>query len=66
MANARERMDIGKARLMDRREGALYCGLGKASFSAWAKQIGAERRFGRRVLFDRQVIDEALNKMVIG
>ncbi len=66
MANARDRIDVGKARLMDVKEGALYCGLGRASFSSWAKQIGAERRFGKRVLLDRQVIDDALDKMGVG
>ena len=58
--------DSFEARLMSREQGASYTGLGRTRFTDWARSIGAERRFGRRVLFDRQVIDAALDKMVTG
>lgn len=42
-------------------EAADYLGLGISSTRAWCKQIGAERRFGGRTLYDIRVIDAALN-----
>ena len=52
------------ARLMSRADGAAYCGMGLQTFTAWAKEIGAERRFGRRVLFDRVMIDKELDSIM--
>ena len=50
-------------RMMNRAEGAAYCGIGITRFTTWARSIGAERRFGNRVVFDRNVIDNALDSM---
>jgi len=52
------------ARLVGRADGAAYCGMGLQTFAAWAKEIGAERRFGRRVLYDRVVIDKKLDSIM--
>lgn len=43
-------------------EGAAYSGLGKTTFRSWAVQIGAKRKIGRRVIYDRSVIDAALKR----
>ena len=48
-------------RLMDMQEAAAYIGMGTVCARQWLGQIGAVRYFGRRVLFDRAVIDKALN-----
>lgn len=66
MGKQRRRTDGAEVRLMTRQDAQEYCGLGRMVFTDWARSIGAERRFGRRVLFDRLVIDEALNAMRVG
>ncbi|MBQ6094393.1 MAG: polyprenyl synthetase solanesyl diphosphate synthase [Lachnospiraceae bacterium] len=43
-------------------EAAKYLGLGKVVTRAWMDEIGATRKFGRRVLFDKQIIDRALDQ----
>ena len=52
-------------RLLDITELAQYIGMGKTYSRKWADEIGAVKHFGRRVLFDRNVVDSALdnNKM---
>lgn len=52
---------IHDRRLLSVREGADYAGVGLNTFRAWAEQIGAVRRIGSRVLYDRNVIDAALD-----
>lgn len=52
-----------EVRMMDVDQGATYTGRGKTAFKAWANQIGATRRFGRSVRYDRRVIDAALDAM---
>lgn len=44
-------------------QACTYVGRGKTMFKAWAKEIGAERRFGKTVRYDRLVIDQALDAM---
>ena len=56
-------MQIENKRMLDAREGAEYCSMGLHSFRQWAETIGAVRRFGRLVRFDRRVIDNALDEM---
>lgn len=51
----------GETRLLSATTGAGYTGLGLATFRAWAKQIGAERRIASRVLYDKKAIDKALD-----
>lgn len=49
-------------RLLSLSEGASYTSLGKTTFRKWAEDINAVRHIGSRVLFDRAVIDQALDK----
>lgn len=51
-------------RMLSRSEGAAYCGIGTTRFTEWARSIGAEKRFGSRVLFDKFVIDAALDALI--
>ena len=44
-------------------EAAAYSGRGRTAFRAWADQIGATRRFGKSVRYDKRVIDAALDAM---
>lgn len=53
--------EITVKRMLNDKEGAAYVGLGVTSFRAWSEQIGAVRKFGKRRLNDRMVIDQALD-----
>ena len=53
-------------RMMDVLQGARYVGIGRNMFRDWANAIGARRHFGKRTLFDKKVIDEALDKLEQG
>ncbi len=49
-------------RMLGIEEAAKYVGLGKVVTRAWMDEIGATRKFGRRVLFDKVIIDRALDQ----
>lgn len=46
--------------LLTEEEGRFYTNMGRTNFRKWADEIGATRRRGRRVLFNREVIDNYL------
>lgn len=50
-------------RMMSWDQGAAYTGLGRTMFRSWAREIGATKKIGRRLLFDRNIIDQYLNEM---
>lgn len=50
-------------RLFDLQTAADYIGLGRTRAREWLTSIGAVRKFGSRVLFDRTVIDSALDAL---
>lgn len=54
---------VSDKRMLDVFEGAGYTGMGINSFRKWSESIGAVRRFGRSVRYDRRVIDVALDNM---
>lgn len=54
---------ITEKRMLSIIEASNYTGLGRNSFRSWADEIGATRKYGTRVLFDRKVIDEAIDQM---
>lgn len=49
-------------RLLNLQEFSNYTGLGKTKGREWAEKHGAIRHIGRRLLFDRFVIDRVLNE----
>lgn len=55
--------EIKNKRLLNAREICVYTGLGRTQARQFMDQIGATRKFGGRVLFDKTVIDAALDKM---
>lgn len=60
-----ERINVGlvsEKRLLDVNEGCSYTSTGRNSFVKFARSIGAERRIGRRCLYDKEVIDRYLDK----
>ena len=48
-------------RLLGKRELCAYIGMGQSRDVEWAKGIGAAIRIGGRLLFDKCVIDKAIN-----
>ena len=48
-------------RLLSIAQLSQYTGLGKTKARIWADEIGAVRKIGTRALFDKQVIDAALD-----
>lgn len=51
-----------EVKLLDEKVAAQYVGLGRTFFRSWAKEIGARRTFGKRVLYDRATIDAAIDR----
>lgn len=50
-------------RLLDVKEASVYCGISRGMVREWCREIGAERRIGRRVLYDRLAIDSEIDKI---
>ena len=48
-------------RLFDVTQGCSYTQLGRSTFVKWCESIGAVRRFGSLVRYDKKVIDAALD-----
>lgn len=66
MANRMKERDFSaKQRLLTSEDLCAYLGRGKNSARAWADEIGATRKFGKSVRFDRVVIDAALDAMEV-
>lgn len=56
-------LNLTNKRLLNREEMLLYTGMGKTAARAWCDKIGAVRHIGARTLFDKKVIDTAIDKM---
>lgn len=50
-------------RMLSADELAKYVGLGRHTARQFAEEIGAVKHYGKRVLFDRVIIDKALDQM---
>ncbi len=53
--------ELKEKRLLNINEVSIYIGLGESSARRYMDEIGAVKKFGRRVLFDKTIIDSALN-----
>ena len=62
MANKAERATV-EPRMFTVEQGCAYTGRGRTSFKEWCKEIGATRKFGSMIRFDRKVIDAALDAL---
>ncbi len=51
-------------RMFDANETCVYLGLGRNKGIEFAKSVGAERKIGRRCLYDKKVLDAALDAMI--
>lgn len=54
--------NITGKRLLNRRELCAYIGMGQSRGVEWAKGVGAAMRIGGRLLFDKCVIDKAIEE----
>lgn len=54
--------NISEKRMLNIKEVCIYTGIGQAMARQYMEEIGATKHFGRRVLFDKNIIDTALNK----
>lgn len=52
---------IEEKRLLDTKELASYMSCGKQKARAFADECGATKRIGKSVLFDRHIIDRAID-----
>ena len=50
-------------RLMNIEELCEYVGMGKSYTFKWAKEHGLARKFGRRTLYDKVLVDELIDGM---
>lgn len=57
-------MEKYEPRLMNAKEVCLYLNLGLNRGVEFAKSIGAERKIGRRCLYDKAVIDRYFDKQM--
>ncbi len=62
--NAARNVDFSARRWLNISEAATYCGVGCTSFRKLAAKIGAARKIGGRVVYDKQIIDAALSKAI--
>lgn len=57
---------ISEKRMLNSSELCAYLSLGRNRGVEFAKSIGAERKIGRRCLYDKTVIDKYFDKQIIG
>ena len=56
---------VSEKRLIDANEVCMYLSLGRNRGVEFARSIGAERKIGRRSLYDKAVIDRYLDKQAM-
>lgn len=54
---------IEEKRLLNIKEVSSYLGIGRTTLRKYMDEIGATRKFGKRVLFDKTVIDKVIDEM---
>lgn len=54
---------MGEKRLLDANEVCMYLSLGRNRGVEFAKSVGAERKIGRRSLYDKVIIDKVLDEL---
>ncbi len=56
-------LKVSEKRLLTAKEAESYTGLGRHGLRSWGERIGAVRKIGKRVLFDKLVIDQFLGQL---
>lgn len=55
---------MGEKRLLDVNEVCIYLSLGRNRAIEFAKSVGAERKIGKRCLYDKKAIDKYLDTKI--
>ena len=50
-------------RMLSQKQAEEYTGMGRNTLSEFAFKVGARRKIGKKVLYDKRVIDAALDGM---
>ena len=50
-------------RMLNQKQAEEYTGMGRNTLNDFAEKAGARRKIGKKVLYDRRVIDAALDAM---
>ena len=61
--NKATRGNIADTRLLTPDQAQMYTGMGRTMCRKWCEEIGAVRKFGGSVRFDKVVIDKALDQL---
>lgn len=59
---ARETYDL-QPRMLSEKQARMYTGLGRTTLTEFARRIGARRKIGRTVLYDKQILDAGLDQL---
>lgn len=60
--HAKEYREI-EPRMLTQKQAETYTGMGRSVLNAFMNDIGARRKIGRKVLYDKRVIDAALDAL---
>lgn len=50
-------------RMLNQKQAESYTGMGRNSLMEFSRRIGARRKIGKKVLYDRRIIDAALDAL---
>lgn len=62
--NSREIILEPTTRMMDVAGLCAYISMGKTKAAEFGERVGAKRKMGKRTLYDKRIIDKALDEMV--
>lgn len=55
--------EANEVRMMNAEQLCCYVGLGRNNAVAFARTAGAEKRIGKRCIYDKRIIDKALDEL---
>ncbi len=58
----KESYDV-QPRMLTQKQAQMYTGLGRTSLTEFALRIGARRKVGRTVLYDKKILDAGLDML---
>ena len=61
--NERNSYTVTEPRMMDLNNLTVYLSLGRHKAAEFGKECGAEKHIGRRCLYDKKIIDEAIDRI---
>lgn len=58
-----EIIDISQKKMLSTKEAMSYYGLSRVYLRAWATKLGAVKKIGRRVFYDKNIIDKFVEQL---